>query len=146
MCNARQNCRIFMPHVFPVILIFFRFSSEYLELLNVKIDNSFPHDASLKCRNIISDVLKKLTHSHASRKARGHCSISLLHVVTSLIMGGRYTLWPRWDRFPFPNGAPCDQDIERRLTDHRSRRSGGGATQRAERSCRPTADTVPTSC
>ena len=81
-----------MSHVLPVILIFFRFSSEYLELLNVKINNSFPHDASLKCRNIISDVLKKkLTHSHASRKARGHCSISLLHVVTSLIMGGRYT-------------------------------------------------------
>ena len=41
--------------------------------------------------------------------ARGHCSISLLHVVTSLIMGGRYTvylpgivigLWHYWDRFP----------------------------------------------
>ena len=56
------------------------------------------------------------------------------------------SLWPRWDRFPFHNGAPCDQDIESRLTDFRSRRSGGGATQRAERSCRPTADTVPTSC
>ena len=79
-----------MSHVCPVTLIF-RFSSEYLELLNVKINNSFPHDASLKCRNVISDVLKKVTHSHASRKARGHYSISLLHVVTSLIMGGRYT-------------------------------------------------------
>ena len=79
-----------MSHVCPVNLIF-RFSSEYLELLNVKINNSFPHDASLKCRNVISDVLKKVTHSHVSHKARGHYSISLLHVVTSLIMGGRYT-------------------------------------------------------
>ena len=79
-----------MSHVCPVILIF-RFSSEYLELLNVKINNSFPHDARLKCRNVISDVLKTVTHSHASRKARGHYSILLLHVVTSLIMGGRYT-------------------------------------------------------
>ena len=80
-----------MSHVCPVILIF-RFSSEYLELLNVKINNSFPHDASLKCRNVISDVLKKVTHRQPRhRKARGHYSISLLHVVTSLIMGGRYT-------------------------------------------------------
>ena len=109
--------------------------------------------------------LKKATHSHASHKARGHCSISMMHVMTSLIMGGRLvgipgivtSLWHHWDRFPSidtfgnichidHNGAPRDQDIERRLTGLRSRRSGGGATQRAERSCRPTADTVPTSC
>ena len=62
----------------------------------------------LKYRNAISEALKKL-HSHASHKARGHCSISLLHVVASLIMGGRFTvylpgfvtsLWHYWDRFP----------------------------------------------
>ena len=35
----------------------------------------------------------KFTHSHASHKARGHCSISLLHVITFLIMGGRYTVY-----------------------------------------------------
>ena len=115
-------------------------------------------------RNIISDVLKKkVSHSHASHKARGHCSISLLHVVTPLIMGGRYTRYRDWPFGPVGiasllstpagnichidhNGAPCYQDIERRLTDLRSQRSGGGATQRAERSCRQTADTVPTSC
>ena len=73
----------------------FRFSSEYLELPDVKINNLFSHEARFKYRNVISHVLKKLgTHSHASHKARGHCSISLLHVVTSLIMGGRYTVYP----------------------------------------------------
>ena len=63
---------------------------------NVKINNLFSPNASFKYRNIISDVLKKnVTHSHASQKARGHCSISLLHVVTSL-MGGRYNRYRDW--------------------------------------------------
>ena len=67
------------------------FSSEYLELPNVKINNLCSPDASFKYRNITSDVLKKnVTHNHASHNARGHCSIPLFHVVTSL-MGGRYT-------------------------------------------------------
>ena len=39
--------------------------------------------------------LKNVTHSHASHKARGHCSISLFHVVTSL-MGGGYTRYRDW--------------------------------------------------
>ena len=45
--------------VCPVALIF-HFSSEYLELPNVKINNLFSHDTSFKYRNVISDSLKKL--------------------------------------------------------------------------------------
>ena len=51
--------RIFLPHVCPATLIF-RFSSEYLELSDVKINNLFSHDASFKYKNVNSHVLKKL--------------------------------------------------------------------------------------
>ena len=98
---------------FVLLPCFFHFSSEYLELPNVKINNLFSPDASFKYRNIISDVLKKGTHSHASHKTRGHCSILLLHVVTSLIMGGRYTRYRDW---PLALLGPLPFDRHLRVT------------------------------
>ena len=47
------------PHVCPATLIF-RFSSEYLELPDVKINDLFSHEASFKYRNVSSHALKKL--------------------------------------------------------------------------------------
>ena len=94
--NARKTVESSCPTFVLLPTLIFHFSSEYLELPNVKINNLFSPDASFKYRNIILDVLKKVTHNHASHKARGHCSNSLLHVVTSLIMGGRYTRYRDW--------------------------------------------------
>ena len=55
--------------------------------------------------------LKKLhIASHASHKARGHCSISLLDVVTSLIMGGRYTRYRDWP-LALLGSLPFDQHL-----------------------------------
>ena len=53
-----ESCIIFLPHVCPATLIF-RFSSQYFEFLDGKINNLFSHDASFEYRNVISDVLKK---------------------------------------------------------------------------------------
>ena len=79
MCNARERCRIFLPHVCPAALIF-RFSSEYFELLDGKINNIFSHDASFKYRNVISDVLKKLHIATPATRPEAtvafHCCIS----------------------------------------------------------------------
>ena len=58
--NARKTAESSCPTFVLLPTLIFHFSSEYLELPNVKINNLFSPDASFKYRNIILDVLKKL--------------------------------------------------------------------------------------